>query len=287
MTDTAQELIKRIYDSLTRAERQLAGVILENYPMSGMGSITRLADKAAVSTPTVARMVQKLGYKGFPEFQEALRSEVEAVMSDPIAKHDTWAQDAPDAHILNRFADSVLSNIRHTLSGVDVPTFDCATDMLADKSRKIFVTGGRITHTLSEYFHLHMQVIRKDVRHIRSTSNAWPHALLDLDNGDIVVIYDIRRYENSALRLAEIAQTRGAEIVLITDQWQSPAAAHASITLNCRIEAPSAWDSTVAMMVLTETIIAAVQEKNWDDTRERMSDLEAMFDRTKIFRKFV
>ncbi|WP_204114422.1 MurR/RpiR family transcriptional regulator [Shimia biformata] len=287
MENTAQELIKRAYDTLTRAERQLAGVILENYPTSGMGSITRLAEKADVSTPTVARMVQKIGYSGFPEFQEALRAEVEAAMSDPIAKHDTWSRDAPDAHILNRFADSVLSNIRQTLAGIDVATFDRATDMLADKSRRVFVTGGRITHTLSEYFHLHMQVIRRDVRHIRSTSNAWPHALLDMEQGDIVVIYDIRRYENSALRLAEIATARGAEIILITDQWQSPVAAFAAITLNCRIEAPSAWDSTVAMMLLTETIIAAVQEKNWDDTRARMSELEAMFDRTRIFRKFV
>ena len=95
VADTAQEQIRKIYDSLTRAERQLAGVILENYPMSGMGSITRLAEKASVSTPTVARMVQKLGYSGFPEFQDALRQEVEARFSNPINKHENWAQSAP------------------------------------------------------------------------------------------------------------------------------------------------------------------------------------------------
>lgn len=285
--NTAQELIRQVYDQLTRAERQLVGVILENYPSSGMGSITRLAENAGVSTPTVARLVQKLGYSGFPGFQEALRAEVAAAMSDPIAKHDTWSRDAPDAHILNRFADSVLSNIRQTLAGLDVATFDRVTDILADTNRRIFVTGGRITHTLSEYFHLHMQVIRRDVRHVRGTSNAWPHALLDMAKGDVVVIYDIRRYENSVLRLAEIAASRGAEIILITDQWQSPVAAHASVTLNCRIEAPSAWDSTIAMMLLTETIIAAVQEKNWSETKTRMGELEEMFDSTRIFRKFV
>lgn len=287
MADTAQETINKIYDSLTRAERQLAGVILENYPMSGMGSITRLAEKASVSTPTVARMVQKLGYSGFPEFQDALRQEVEARFSNPIAKHESWAQSAPEAHILNRFTDAVMSNIRQTLANIDPAQFDALTALLADETRALYITGGRITHALSEYLHLHMQVIRARVRHIRSTSNAWPHDLLDISEGDVVLIYDIRRYENSTLRLAEIAKERGAKIALITDQWQSPISQYADVSLKCRIEAPSAWDSTVSMMLLSETLIAAVQEARWDQTESRMHALEDMFDQTKIFRKFV
>jgi len=285
--DTAQETINKIYDSLTRAERQLAGVILENYPMSGMGSITRLAEKASVSTPTVARMVQKLGYSGFPEFQDALRQEVEARFSNPIAKHESWAQSAPEAHILNRFTDAVMANIRQTLANIDSEQFDALTALLADEKRALYITGGRITHALSEYLHLHMQVIRARVRHIRGTSNAWPHDLLDMSEGDVVLIYDIRRYENSTLRLAEIAKARGAKIALITDQWQSPISQYADVSLKCRIEAPSAWDSTIAMMLLSETVIAAVQEARWDQTESRMHTLEDMFDQTKIFRKFV
>lgn len=287
MKDTAQETINKIYDSLTRAERQLAGVILENYPMSGMGSITRLAEKASVSTPTVARMVQKLGYSGFPEFQDALRQEVEARFSNPIAKHESWAQSAPEAHILNRFTDAVMANIRQTLANIDSEQFDALTALLADEKRALYITGGRITHALSEYLHLHMQVIRARVRHIRGTSNAWPHDLLDMSEGDVVLIYDIRRYENSTLRLAEIAKARGAKIALITDQWQSPISQYADVSLKCRIEAPSAWDSTIAMMLLSETVIAAVQEARWDQTESRMHTLEDMFDQTKIFRKFV
>ncbi len=287
MADTAQELIEKIHDSLTRAEKQLAGVILENYPSSGMGSITKLADRASVSTPTVARMVQKLGYSGFPEFQDALRNEVEARFSNPIAKHESWTQSAPQEHLLNRFTDAVIGNIRQTLAHIDPEQFDALSHLLADESHALYITGGRITHALSEYLHLHMQVIRARVRHIRGTSNAWPHDLLDLREGDIVLIYDIRRYENSTLRLAEIARDRGARVVLFTDQWQSPIRQYAEISLNCRIEAPSAWDSTVAMMLLSETLIAAVQEASWERTKNRMNALEGMFDQTKIFRKFV
>lgn len=287
MTDTAQERIRRIFGSLTRAERQLTDAILDNYPMSGLGSITRLAEKAGVSTPTVARTVQKLGFSGFPEFQEALRDELEAQISNPIAKHESWSETAPQGHILNRFTDAVISNIRQTLAHIDPTEFDRVAALLADSRRAVYIGGGRITHALAEYLHLHLQVIRKDVHLIRTTSNAWPHALLDLEKGDVVVLYDIRRYENSTLKLAEIAAERGAVCVLVTDQWQSPIARHAAHSFNCRIEVPSAWDSTVATMLLSETLIAAVQELAWERTRERMKALEEIFDSTRIFRKFV
>ncbi len=287
MAETARETIRRVQGNLTRAERQLAAVILENYPMSGLGSITQLAEKSGVSTPTVARMVQKLGYKGFPEFQATLRDELEARVSSPIAKHESWAASAPEGHILNRFTDQVIQNIRQTLANIEPAQFDTVAKLMADESRKMFITGGRITHALSEYLHLHMQVIRKGVAHIRTTSNAWPHALLDFEPGDVLVIYDIRRYERSTQRMAEMAAARRARIVLVTDQWQSPIAQHAEFCFNCRIEAPSAWDSTVAMMLLSETLIAAVQEVSWQRTKARMGELEEIFDATRIFRKFV
>ena len=62
-TDTIAQRLQKSFEKLTRAERQLANSILENYPVSGMGTITIVAKNADVSTPTVARMVQKLGYK--------------------------------------------------------------------------------------------------------------------------------------------------------------------------------------------------------------------------------
>ena len=287
MAETILERIRSAHGTLTRAERQLADTLTENYPVSGLGSITRIADAAGVSTPTVARTVRKLGFGGFPELQDALRQELEARISDPIKKHAYWAAGAPQGHILNRFTEKVTQNLRQTVARVEPESFDAAANLLADSKRSVYVAGGRITHALSEYFHLHMQVIRPRVSHIRSTANSWPHDLLDVGAGDALVIYDVRRYESATLRLAEMAADRGAEILLITDQWLSPVAPLARHTFACRIEAPSAWDSGLAVMLLSECLIAAVQERLWNSTETRMRELEEIFDRSRTFRKFV
>jgi len=284
---TISEQLHSKFESLTRAERQLANSLLENYPVSGLASITTVAQNAEVSTPTVARMVQKLGFKGYPEFQRALRDELEAQISNPIAKHDNLATTAPETHILNRFADAVIQNMRQTLGQLDPEEFDGACAMLADPERSVYIVGGRITRALADYMFTHMQVARDGVTSIPSNSNTWPHYVLDMKAGDVFVVFDVRRYEHDLLRLAELAHERGVEIILFTDQWSSPVSKFSKYRFNCRIEVPSAWDSSTATMLIVETVIACVQNKTWETTSHRMKELEELFDRTKLFRKFI
>ena len=285
-TISVAERLREKNDELTRAERQLSDTILRNYPASGLGTITTIAKTAKVSTPSVARLVQKLGFSGFPDFQAHLRQELNEELSGPIAKRERWANDAPKGHILNRFTEAVIDNISQSLREIDPSEFDETCALLSDPKRRIFIVGGRITHSLSDYFFLHMQVMRKKVTHITSSSNTWPHYLLDVEEGDVVVIFDVRRYENSTLKLAEMAKQKGAEIILFTDEWNSPISQHARHCLKSRIAVPSAWDSNVNCMLLAEIVIASVQEHHWDSTKERMQELEHMFDQTRFFRKF-
>jgi DNA-binding MurR/RpiR family transcriptional regulator len=282
---TVSDVIRVRYDALTRAERQLADSLLENYPVSGLGSITTIAENAGVSTPTVARMVQKLGYKGYPEFQLHLHQELEATISNPIAKHDRWASNAPGTHILNRFADAITNNLRDTLSELDTRTFEDAAGLLRDRDRNIYFVGGRITGALAEYFFTHMQVIRPKTTLISNNSSSWPQHVLNMKAGDVLVIFDIRRYEQEMATLAEAATAHGVVIVLFTDVWSCPVAKHARHVFKVRIEAPSAWDSSVVTLFVVEALIEAVQSATWEETRERMNALEGLFERSRLFRR--
>ena len=285
MEMSMEEQMRAALPDLTRAERQLATHILKNYPVAALGSITALAKASEVSTPTVVRLCQKLGYKGYPDYQSALRGEVEAMLVSPIAKHDRWTGGAPDTHILNRFADAVVGNLQATLGQIDHAEFDAAAALLADPRRAVYAIGGRITHAQADYFVTLMKVVRREVTLLSGLSNTWPPALLDMKRGDVLVVFDIRRYENSVLQLVELAVEQGAEVVLVTDRWQSPAAVHARLTLSAHIEAPSAWDSMVSITVLVETLLAAVQTLTWAETEARLKRLEALYDRSRFFRR--
>lgn len=285
MTATIEERLRREHARLTRVERQIAGALLENYPASGLVSITALAQAAGVSTPSVVRMTRKLGFKGFGAFQDALRAEISARVSGPIAKRARWPA-ASEGHLVHRFAEAAMENLRGTLARLEPESFDAAAALLADPERRVHVVGGRITRALADYLFTHLQVIRPGVTRLGTAPGVWPHYLLDLAPGDVLVIFDIRRYETALQRLAEMAAERGAEILLFTDQWGSPIGRIARHRFAVRVEAPSAWDSTVSLLLVVEAMIASVQEALWEPSRARMETLEEIFDATRLFRKF-
>jgi DNA-binding MurR/RpiR family transcriptional regulator len=273
-------------DAMTPSERQLVNALLDDYPIAGLGSITELAQTAKVSTTTVARMLQKTGFEGFPQFQAALRAELKEMISDPVSKRNHWQTDLPEEHILNRYARQGLDNQRRSLDDVKPEDFDALCALLCQTDRRIFVAGGRITGTLANYLFLHLQMMRPNVR-LMATGGAWPHDLLDMSENDVIIAFDVRRYENTTLQLAQMCQEKGADIVLFTDQWRSPIHRLAKLTFTARIAVPSAWDSCLPLLLLAECAIAAVQETMWETVKDRTDALEAAFDATKQFRKFV
>ena len=283
-TPTVRQLIRKHHQELTHSERKFANALVEDYPNAGLASITAAAKGAAVSTPVVARMVQKLGFKGYPQFHQALLRELQAKVSGPTARRAVWAAEAPESHMLNRFAGAVTQNLAQTFANIDTAQFDAAARLLASDAG-LYIVGGRITRSLAEYAFTHFQAIREGVTHLTSSSATWPHYVLDMVAGDTLLIFDMRRYEENLLRLAEIAAGRGVRVLLITDQWASPIAGLAEATFHCWGEIPSAWDSNIATLSLIEALIAATQEECWPEARDRFEQLDSLFEMTRLFRK--
>ncbi|WP_137391745.1 MurR/RpiR family transcriptional regulator [Rhodoligotrophos defluvii] len=282
---TVAERLRLGLDRLTRAERQLAMALLSDYPIAGLTSVAELARRAEVSAPTVIRMVQKLGFAGYPEFQETLRGELAAQLSTPLAKFERWSGRAPESHMLNRFAGAVIENLEHSLKLTDHRAFDAVVGCLSDCERAVHTVGGRLSRVLADYLFTQLHGLRPGVSALPATTTLWPQHLANMQPGDILVIFDVRRYERDLIELAEIAARRRAVIVLFTDQWMSPISAVAAHILPLRIEAPSSWDSLAVPMIMVEALLAATAERIWPQAAERLRLMEQLFDEMRRFRK--
>jgi DNA-binding MurR/RpiR family transcriptional regulator len=273
---TVAEKLRLMSGKLTAAESKLMAALFANYPVAGLGSITDFARAARVSTPSVLRLAKKLGFAGFPALQEALRAELSARLQNPIAKHERWAAEAPDAHILNRFASAAMENLSGSLRLMDHRSFDAVVALIGDRRRRIHVAGGRITGPLAAYLVTHLQMARPGASLIPATQSLWPQYLLDIARNDVVLLFDIRRYDAGLFDLAVSATERGAKIVLITDQWISPIARLAVQSLPLRIEAPSSWDSNIVPLFMAEALVAATVNASWREAASRIAALEGL-----------
>jgi len=277
---TGANIAERIRDSLnelTASERRAAQILLANYPVQGLETVAKFAEQAGVSPPTILRFVNRLGFAGYSDFQRGLKGEVEAQLRSPLAKSDDVSilppnSDAPHHDFARAVADNVLETFRH-LPGAEI---EAVVDLLADTRRPVHVLGGRFTDPLARYLTAHLRILRPSVTHMEGQPVNWRDQLIDMGRRDILVVFDIRRYQLNLAELAEAASKRHVTVVLLTDQWLSPVAHNSRHVLPARITVPSAWDSSAALMVIVEALIAGVTTRRLAESRKRMADLERL-----------
>jgi DNA-binding MurR/RpiR family transcriptional regulator len=277
---TAPSLVEHIsscFSRLTATEKHAARILLDNYPMAGLATASSFASEAGVSAPTILRLVDKLGFDGYAQFQARLLEELEARLQSPLQRSGSGpgARES-GAHFMHRYAAAACDNVMHSVNHLPAAEIEAIGQLLMDERRKIYLLGGRFSSALAQLFHAHLHAVRGNVQHISGQSTAWPEHLIDMKKRDIVVVFDFRRYQKDIVGFAEDAAMRGAGVVLFTDQWRSPAARFVRHVLSARIDMPSRWDSAVAPLVFVEVIIAMLTDQRWHRVESRIKDLETL-----------
>lgn len=280
MSKTGSNIAERIRDglsALTASERRAAQILLANYPLQGLETVARFAEQAGVSPPTILRFVSRLGFSSYSEFQRSLKDEVEAQLQSPLAKTDDVSAMPGDTGEPHReFARAVSDNIVETFRHLPAIEIEAVANLLADPRRPVHILGGRFTDALARYLTAHLRILRPAVTHMEGQPVNWRDQLIDMGRRDLLVIFDIRRYQPNLAELAGAASKRHVTTILLTDQWLSPVAQKAKHVLPARISVPSAWDSSAALMVIVEALIAGVTAKRLNESRKRMADLERL-----------
>ena len=117
LDSTIAEQIRQKLGSLSASERRVARVLLSGAPTAGLESSAKLADQAGVSGPTVSRFVtQRLGFRNYADFQQALRDEIAARVLSPVEVYRRKRVGPAEPDFAGRsgaaLADSVLASLQ-------------------------------------------------------------------------------------------------------------------------------------------------------------------------------
>lgn len=268
--------IRQSLGRMTPTERRPALTLLANYPVVGLETVAQFARRARVSGPTILRLVAKLGFDSYLDFQKALRDELELRVQTPLAKAPPGAGNPPQGDFLSDYVRAILDNIEASVADVPRGEFEAAVALLADPRRRVLLLGGRFTSSLAVHLYFHLRELRPRVELVGGQTAGWPEHLLDLSRNDVLIVFDIRRYQDDVVRFAREAAALGAHVILFTDIWVSPIAAVAAHVFSMRTALPSSWESFAALSALSEAMIARLHAERWDDSRRRMERLEAL-----------
>jgi DNA-binding MurR/RpiR family transcriptional regulator len=272
---TIRELIDVRRASFTPSERKLARALLASYPTAGLEPLSKLATRAGVSPPTALRLVAKLGFDGYPAFQQQLREEVQLRIDSPVRRYGPTGREAPEpASPLAEF-ESLAGNLKATAEALDGHEFNTVVELLADSRRRITVVGGVVSRVLATHLVHRLTQLRPGVRLSPETSPGMLNQAVDLQRRDIVVAFDYKRYQRDTNAFLRRAARQKSTIVLCTDSFhQCPALDVASHVLTFSVDGPPPFDSPIGGFALVETLGSCLAARLGEAGRARIARLE-------------
>jgi DNA-binding MurR/RpiR family transcriptional regulator len=270
------ELLKSRVATLSPAERKLARVLLALYPTAGLESVARFAERGGVSPPTVTRFIAKLGFRGYPEFQQVLRDEVQARLSSPLARYSEERTGDRSDSLLADALEMSRANLKTTQELISLRDFEEVVELLADTRRRVLVVGGRVSGQLARYLAAQLSLLRPGVGMVEAERAEPAQQLVDLRRGDVLIVFDYRRYQADTIEGARVAAAQGCDVVVFTDPWLSPAANCARQVLVTSVETIGPFDSLVAATAAVEALVAALLSRLGPKAQARMQSLESL-----------
>lgn len=262
--------------TLTSAEAKIVQALLADFPMSGLGTATRLARRAGVSDPTVMRLMIKLGYDGFADFQARLLAEVESRLHSPLLMMEAKRPRGQSEGTALDYFHSVADSLERTRTAVPSQNYARAAKILLECKGQVALLGGRFSRHIASMLAGYLVQFRSGVRDMGSLAAADFDTLIDLGKRDLLVVFDYRRYQSDVVSFARQAHERGVPILLFTDGWLSPIAEHADLTMVATIEASSPFDTLATAVAQMEAVFAHAMESDGEGVRKRMEEMEGI-----------
>lgn len=261
---------------LTPSEERIVQILLADYPASGLGTAGNLAKKAGVSDATVVRLAVKLGFEGFPDLQKRLLSEVEARLHSPLLMMEAKRQDGAVQGIAEAYLHAVSETIDKTIGATPSNTYDKVAKIIMKTKGRVGLVGGRFSRHIAGMLSGYLSQFRPNVQDIGTLSAQSFDILVDYGKRDVLIAFDYRRYQNDVIAFASQAADRGTSVILFTDQWLSPIAEHAEVTIICPLDVPSPYDTLAPAVAQIEALVAQILASLDEATRRRVESLEAV-----------
>lgn len=240
---------------LTRKRQELFRPVLENPRGYVLLSVRELARRLKVDAATAVRIILKMGFGSYREFQHYLHelSVSQATSLDMMQSSKTKGSSI-SAHIQEAVDHDVqsLQRFRNVLDSERI----AAVAKRLHQATRIIVLGGDLAANLVGYLHYHLILLGLPAM-AATTSGEAAHLTRSAGKSDVVIALSFRRGLRQTVEGLQQARANGAYCIGITDTLVSPIARFAQECLIVSVETPSYGASYAAPMSLLHGLITA------------------------------
>ena len=282
---TTTDLISKInekYGRMSKGQKLLANYIIDNYDKAVFLTAAKLGEMLGVSESTVVRFASFIGYKGYPEFQQALEALVRAKLnaSDRI---EITSGGIEQNGVLRTVLSSDALKIKNTMGTIDEAAFENAVESILN-ARRIYVVGIRTCAPLASFLSFYLNMIFDNVVNLQTSSTSELfEQMIHINEKDCIIGISFPRYSMRTLKALEFANNRRADVITITDSIHSPMNLYSSCNLIAESDMHAAVDSLVAPLSVINALLVALCNKKQAQVAKNLEMIEEVWNNYQFY----
>lgn len=247
--------------------------------LASYASTAEIAERAGVNIATVVRAAQALGFSGWSQLRQEVRSRYLASLSavQVLSEHSS-----PGA---SRTRDAVrqdISNLESLAGSIEPEQIAAIARRLAEAGKTLVIGTGSFIVPGLQLAHVG-QTMGLDIRFGRGGGTTLFNEIGLLGPGDAVVVFSFWWNAREILQAARVASRAGAEIIVISDRRTTPFTELADQTVAVASEGASTFPSLAAALTVVHCLLAEIADQNEDRVRAALARAEAIWRDNNLF----
>ena len=262
-------------DSLTPKAQTLGTYIMQHPAKAVFMTTKELAEICQISEATVVRFVSTLGYKGYSDFQEALKDFVNTGLSLPERIAMKGIKE-PGADRFHRGILEELNNLKYLYENINVETMNQFVDYL-DKSHTVYVIGSRLSYTFAYYLGWSLTKIRKEVHILKGSDSTSFDMLANARSDSLVILTATTRYPNELIKLSKMIRRSNHTLLTMTDSSICPVIQFADLSLVVPSRSIPFIGNVSGILAVIQYIVQELASRRGEELVDYQKNLEQVY----------
>lgn len=241
------------------AQRQVANYVLENYHIIPFLSISSLSDNIGVSSNSIIKFCNQLGFERFTEFKRVFSDHAhEELTSTGVS---TEAFSGKEGKYFSQGLEDDTAAIHATLTNpTNIENLPKALEMIT-KASHIYISGGMRSAGLATVFAGGLRLLGLKAHELTNGGFTFSQQLRMATPEDLVIAICLPRYIPESAEQLKTLQKRGVPVMVITDTGLSPVLPHADLAFCCTLPSSYYLPSCAGVLSMIDVICRGVSHK--------------------------
>ena len=210
--------LKQAIPELSPRLKAVAKYIVDHPSDFGLDPIRETARKCEVSTYTLVRMAERMGFEGYDEMREPFRHAL--VSTTAFVEHPDWIDSLREQGDLGRLqaeaATNTMAIVQRSLEHQTPEQMERVADMLLG-ARNVYLTAVRASYAMAYYFHYVGRMALPSLQLIPRHMNSPIDELNYADEGDVMIAISFTPYSRETIDACKFARKKGVKLIMISD----------------------------------------------------------------------